>query len=159
MSNCYDMLSLIFSLQKKYAKLAAVQICLIRIHPQLPKLWGKLGDTFELLDMCEVSKSCHEQSQKLYDASEKSLPESFVKEINKAERKTAEHEETVEAKDEEENEFTDLGSSKLRSVKEAEIATRVEKMKVLQHPPPWLEDDDEGKCLHKFIKTFIEARK
>ena len=145
--------------------MAAVQISQLQIHPQLPILWTQLGRSFELLGKDEVSKSCHEQSQKLYDASEKSLPESFVKEANKANRQSEGLEDPVEVITDEKgnDDFTDLGSSKLRSLKEAEIATRGQKMKadksVSQHPPLWLEDQDEGEQVHKFIQRFIDARK
>ena len=124
-----------FKYQKNFAKLAAAQISLLRIHPQMPKLWNQLADTFGLLNYEEVSKLCKEQSSKLYSASEKSLPESFIKEKNSGS-------------------FTDLGSSKLRQMKETEICKRGQEMPTQQHPPPWFIDEVR---LAEYVQKFISS--
>lgn len=137
MSNCLDMLIIVFKHQKKFAKLAAAQISLIKIHPQMPKLWNQLGDTMDLLEYGEVSNLCKEQSSKLYCASEKSLPESFIKELNSGS-------------------FTDLGSSKLRQTKETEIIRRGQHIQP-QHPPGWFLDEDRGDIVNEYIQNFITS--
>ena len=53
--------------------------------------------------------------------------------------------------EEEDDGFNDLGSSKTRLQKEAEVARRTKLMSGKAHPPPWLNNDQE---LEDYLLNF-----
>ena len=130
--------------EKHQKRKAASQISQIKLHPQLPGLWIRLADTFQLMDQPDVAESCRRLAKRLFEATEKSLPESFFKRSMQSQE-----EESTQNDD-----FTDLGSSKLRQKKEEEIEKRSRQAKQQNHHPPcWLDNDQ---ALLEFIQSFID---
>ena len=131
--------------EKHQKRKAASQISQIKLHPQLPGLWIRLADTFQLMDQPDVAESYRRLAKRLFEATEKSLPESFFK---RSMQQSQEEESTQN------DDFTDLGSSKLRQKKEEEIEKRSRQAKQQNHHPPcWLENDQ---ALLEFIQSFID---
>lgn len=168
MSNCYDMLTLVYDAgQRQPEKKAAAQISQIKLHPQVPGLWTRLAETFQLMDQVNAAESCQRQAKRLFEATEKSLPDSFVQAYNwqvhnlvpsSLAMSIDDDLEKNDLKSEVDKDFTDLGSSQLRKRKEEEVEAlrkkQLETKQGLQHPPSWLEDDH---CLREFIQSFIDG--
>ena len=164
MANCYDMLTLIYGEVNQPKRKAAAQISQIKLHPQVSGLWIRLAETFQLMDdqASNTALSCRQQAKRLFKATEKSLPDSYVQACNKQahhdlfqfnalDYSSVDKNIDGDMKSEVEKDFIDLGSSQLRQRKEKEIEQLATKQ--IEHPPSWLEDDHS---LHEFIQSFID---
>jgi len=161
MANCYDMLTLIYGEVNQPKRKAAAQISQIKLHPQVSGLWIRLAETFQLMDDQATALSCRQQAKRLFKATEKSLPDSYVQACNKQahhdlfqlklDYSSVDKNIDGDMKSEVEKDFIDLGSSQLRQRKEKEIEQLASKQ--IEHPPSWLEDDHS---LHEFIQSFID---
>ena len=97
-----------------------------------------------------MQKLCFTRAKNLSATFEKSLPESFAKSAYNAVAISSSMSENEEETD---DGFNDLGSSKTRSQKEAEIERRTKLMsKDNAHPPPWLKNDEK---LEDYLRHFM----
>ena len=150
--NCYVLLAEVFTASDCHKLAAACWIATIAFHPQYPRLWQSLGNAYEALLQEDMQKLCFTRAKNLSATFEKSLPESFAKSAYNA---AAISSTSMSENNEEETDdgFNDLGSSKTRSQKEAEIERRTKLMsKDNAHPPPWLKNDEK---LEDYLRHFM----
>ena len=89
----------------------------------------------------DMQKLCQMRAKNLTASFEKNLPESFAKNAYN----------NISAQEENDG-FNDLGSSKNRLQKEAEVERRSKLMCGKAHPPPWLSNDQE---LEEYLHNFM----
>ena len=145
--NCYVLLAEVFTASDCHKLGAACWIAAIAFHPQYPSLWQSLGNAYGALFQDDTQKLCFTRAKNLSATFEKNLPEGFAKSAyNNAVSSDNNEEETDDG-------FNDLGSSKTRLQKEAEIERRTKLMsKDNAHPPPWLNNDEKLEdYLHHFM--------
>ena len=148
--NCYVLLAEVFTASDCHKSAAACWIAAIAFHPQYPRLWQSLGNAYAALLQEDMQKLCFTRAKNLSATFEKNLPEGFAKSAYNA----------VDNEEETDDGFNDLGSSKTRSQKEAEIERRTKLMsKDNAHPPPWLNNDEKLQdYLHHFMLSVCTQK-
>jgi len=144
--NSYVLLAEVFTASNSHKLAAGCWIAAIAFHPQYPQLWQKLSKNYGELLQENLQKLCLNRAKRLTASFDKNLPESFVK--NTYNDISAEKSNQDEDED---DGFNDLGSSKTRHQKAAEIERRSKLMSGKVHPPPWLSNDEK---LEEYLHNF-----
>jgi len=139
--NSYLLLAEVFTASNSHKLAAGCWIAAIAFHPQYPQLWQKLANTYQAMFQEDMQKLCQMRAKNLTASFEKNLPESFAKNAYN----------NISAQEEDDG-FNDLGSSKNRLQKEAEVERRSKLMCGKAHPPPWLSNDQE---LEEYLHNFM----
>ena len=176
MSNCLSILVEIYVKQNQNILGICALISLLQLHPSVPEHWAKLGILFKNLENAKIiSCYCLLRAKKLHEAVEKTvigfphtknlkeqknlneiLEKNFDKELcqnlEAVVNKAVFGKLSNKTEDQENADFIDLGSSKLRKTKE-EQNNKSQFSKNSVHPPLWTKD---SRFAQNYIDDFIK---
>ena len=180
MSNCFSILTDVYLHQNKQYFAACSLISLLRMHFSVPANWDQLGDVFHNLGNQKMSYYCTLRAKKLFEAVEntvrsiahqKNLNEQKMLAEKLCKRRFEENytviDETVDKavfkrtlainKGDQNEDFVDLGSSKLRKMKEESLKDKNSKSN--SHPPDWMKNMSNAyEYIEKFVQKCLEDK-
>ena len=179
MSNCLSILTDVYLHQNKQYFAACSLISLLGMHFSVPTHWDQLGDVFHFLGNQKMSYYCTLRAKKLFEAVENTV-RSIAHQKNLNEQKKLSEklcnrrfevdmfiDEMVDKavfkrtltvnKGDQNEDFVDLGSSKLRKMKEESLKNK--KSKSISHPPNWMKNASNAyECIENFVQNCLPAK-
>ena len=178
MSNVWYLLTDVYLHQNRLHFAACSLISLLGMHFSVPAHWDQLGDVFYNLGDQKMSYYCTSRAKKLLEAVENTVRSIAQQNNFNQQKKLSEKlckrrfdenvcafiDETVDKavfkrtvtinKGDQNDDFVDLGSSKLRKMKEESLKHK--NSKSIAHPPDWMKDtSNANECIKNFVQNCL----